>query len=99
MPSSAPKGRGFIAAPGYNFILAGVVLILLGLIGGLALDHRLGDWCAGGFFAYFFRDPERDIPAEPGVIVSPADGVVVRVDEVRGRRSFCTARPGTWPSS
>ncbi len=33
------------------------------------------------FVLYFFRDPQRDIPQEPGVIVSAADGKVVRVDE------------------
>jgi phosphatidylserine decarboxylase len=81
MPSSSPKGRGFIAAAGYPLILAGVVLILLGLIGGWPWITGLGV-VSGGFFAYFFRDPERDIPSEPGVIVSPADGVVVRVDEI-----------------
>ena len=82
MPSSSAKGRGLIAAPGYRFILAGVVLILLGVVGGWPWLTGLGVFC-GGFFAYFFRDPERDIPPEPGVIVSPADGVVVRVDEVQ----------------
>jgi phosphatidylserine decarboxylase len=34
------------------------------------------------FVFYFFRDPERVIPAEPGAIVSPADGrIVVVTDE------------------
>ena len=82
MPSSSPKGRGLIATPGYPFILAGVVLILLGVMGGWPFLTVLG-LVAGGFFAYFFRDPERDIPRDPGVIVSPADGLVVRVDEVQ----------------
>src|SRR6266404_6219173 len=44
-----------------------------------------GPWLAlvplllGAFFLWFFRDPERTIPAEPGQIVSPADGKVTCV--------------------
>src|SRR5579862_220554 len=33
----------------------------------------------GGFVFYFFRDPERAIPADPAVIVSPADGKVMDI--------------------
>ena len=31
------------------------------------------------FCAWFFRDPERPIPEEPNIIVSPADGKVVEI--------------------
>jgi phosphatidylserine decarboxylase len=31
------------------------------------------------FFLWFFRDPERVIPVEPGAIVSPADGKVTHI--------------------
>ena len=41
----------------------------------------------GLFVLYFFRDPERKIPTEPGAVVSPADGrvVVVTPEELEGR--------------
>jgi len=34
------------------------------------------------FFLWFFRDPERAIPSEPGALVSPADGKVTEVSVV-----------------
>lgn len=41
----------------------------------------------GAFFLWFFRDPNRAIPQQPGAIVSPADGKVTDVStiEVDGR--------------
>jgi phosphatidylserine decarboxylase len=57
------------------------------LLGGVSLLVHW--WIAGGllmflaaFVFYFFRDPERAIPTDPGAVVSPADGrVVVITDE------------------
>jgi phosphatidylserine decarboxylase len=45
----------------------------------------------GLFVFYFFRDPERTIPSEPGSVASPADGHVVQIvdellDSVMGHR-------------
>ncbi len=40
------------------------------------------------FTAYFFRNPERVIPAEEDAVVSPADGRVVFVGTVREDRYF-----------
>ena len=34
------------------------------------------------FFMWFFRDPDRSIPNEPGAVVSPADGKVTEVAQV-----------------
>lgn len=33
-------------------------------------------------FAWFFRDPKRVVPTEPGLVVAPADGKVVHIEEI-----------------
>jgi phosphatidylserine decarboxylase len=61
---------------GYPFI-AGALLPAA----ALALTRRRGLAAAfgllGGFFAYFFRDPDRAVPNTAGIVVSPADGTVM----------------------
>src|SRR5258708_26168108 len=42
------------------------------------------------FFLRFFRDPERAIPAEPGLIVSPADGKGTDIGSVQMGDTPCT---------
>ena len=53
----------------------------------------LGLWWVGvpfvavaGFMAYFFRDPRRVVPTEPGLIVSAADGRVTRIEDGPDRK-------------
>jgi phosphatidylserine decarboxylase len=75
-------GRSLIAAPGYPFILVSLAAALLAWLVGWGFLAAVGG-LAGLFFLYFFRDPERAIPADGADIVSPADGRVIRVDEVR----------------
>ena len=41
------------------------------------------------FFLWFFRDPERQIPATAGAIVSPADGKVTDVSLVNANGAKC----------
>ncbi len=70
----APEGYPFIAV----FGLATAVAAYLG--GGLFAS---GPFLLTLFMCYFFRDPERDVPSQEDVFVSPADGKVFLVRDVR----------------
>jgi phosphatidylserine decarboxylase len=67
-----------IAREGWPFIAT-----LLGV--GLALSLFRLPWVAvpvlllGLFTAYFFRDPDRSVPSDPRLVLSPADGKVIVV--------------------
>jgi phosphatidylserine decarboxylase len=81
--SGTPQRRGLpIASEGYPFILGSAlftfIVAVLGLQ-GLAV-FLLALTC---FVCFFFRDPERLIPQEEGVVVSPADGKVLAVGTVK----------------
>ncbi|MBM79336.1 MAG: phosphatidylserine decarboxylase family protein [Planctomycetaceae bacterium] len=36
----------------------------------------------GSLIVWFFRDPNRPIPTEPGLVISPADGKVVTIEDI-----------------
>jgi len=75
---------------GYYFGLPPFLLGVIGVTSGWRWGIVAGSVLValGLFVFYFFRDPERTIPSEPGLVVSPADGRVVVVrEEERGGRS------------
>jgi phosphatidylserine decarboxylase len=83
----APRGKliGYVLrrvlAPlhpdGFKFVLGGVLATVL-----FFLLWAPAGWVAAIvtlWIAYFFRDPWRVTPTRPGLLVSPADGVVVSI--------------------
>ena len=80
-----PASRLPLAREGYPLMggAATVTLVLFALgwtipaVGALALTL---------FIVSFFRDPERTPPGDPGLIVSPADGKVIKVARMQDDR-------------
>lgn len=67
-----------IAREGIPYIVVPVAVMLLLLILGL-WPVAIFFGVVAAFMAYFFRDPNRELPAGPDLVVSPADGRVTRV--------------------
>jgi phosphatidylserine decarboxylase len=78
-----PAGLPFIAGA-----------LALAAISGAAITWLLA-WpflLLGAFFLFFFRDPERSVPAAAGAVVSPADGRVL----VAGPATAAASPAGEW---
>jgi phosphatidylserine decarboxylase len=64
---------------GFGFLAAGILVFLV-----------TGHWAwavvpvlLACFFLWFFRDPQRPVPAEAGLVVSPADGKITEVARIQ----------------
>lgn len=80
-----------IAREGYPLILTAAVLTIVAfLLGWKAVGFILGLTTLA--VAAFFRDPDRHVPTDHGVIVAPADGRVVSVAEINGDSLFSDAK-------
>jgi len=77
---------------------AGWPFIIVALLGALIVGWWLGRvWALplvllAGFFLFFFRDPTRQVPAGPNLVVSPADGRIMIV----GDPPMSGGPPGQW---
>ena len=71
---------------GIPFVTAPLLLAVLPfLFGYWALSLPL--LALAGFMVFFFRDPHRTIPDEPGIVVAPADGRVTIVRTAENQES------------
>lgn len=78
-----------LAREGYSTI---AVVVILGIVSSLLAYRYLDGWISWFvygvmgllllFMLYFFRDPDRDSPSDPDLVLSPADGNVVLVQQV-----------------
>lgn len=64
----------------------GLGFAIIAIVVWVATSSLLFVWVPlvlAAFFLWFFRDPRREIPEAPGLIVSPADGKVTVIDIIR----------------
>jgi phosphatidylserine decarboxylase len=67
-----------IAREGISYIL--IPAVFAALVWAIGYPYVAAIFCAvSAFMAFFFRDPKRELPSDPNVIVAPADGKVTRV--------------------
>lgn len=73
--------NGIIAKQGFPFIIPLLILTVIFLFLGSTWGSALFFLCAS-FVTWFFRNPKRISPADTRIIVSPADGEVIKIEEV-----------------
>ena len=71
---------------GIPFVVTPILLATVPIVFGYWL-LALPFVAIAGFMAFFFRDPQRAVPTEPGIVVSPADGLVTIVRLADGREN------------
>src|SRR5882724_8490372 len=71
---------------GYPFVVVPVVLSLPPAFFGYWYIS-LGLLAVAGFMAFFFRDPSRTVPTQPGIVVAPADGRITVVKRAAGENA------------
>ncbi len=71
-----------IAREGWPFLTIAIVVAVLASIFVPGFISFLA-WLAALFVLQFFRDPPRDIPQGEGLVLSPADGRVIKVERTQ----------------
>lgn len=81
--------KTFMHREGYRIVLLMTLTALVSTLGSLKLESgwlgwslSFGLWFFTALCVFFFRDPDRRAPNEKNILVSPADGRVIDIDEV-----------------
>jgi phosphatidylserine decarboxylase len=64
------------------WVISGLFFALAAVAGWFFLPAAILPGVLGLCIVWFFRDPRREIPRDPGVVVAPADGKIVDVREL-----------------
>jgi phosphatidylserine decarboxylase len=70
-----------IAREGWPFLA--IAVAVSALVAGFSLVWSIPFWIIALFVLQFFRDPPREVPGDVNTVVSPADGRIVAVENVR----------------
>ena len=79
-PAKAPWPHPIIAREGWPFLAIAVVAAVL-VTGMAGWVWAAPVWIIALFVLQFFRDPARVVPMGEGLVLSPADGRIVAVEE------------------
>jgi len=83
-----------LSKEGIPVILALVLFAVIFLVGALVTPGLIlkiltvTSWLLVLFSIYFFRDPDREIPTGKNLIVSPADGKIILIEQIEDRDFF-----------
>jgi len=72
--------NGYIAGEGFPFIIPLGIATLLALLAGFK-GISLVMLAVTLFVVWFFRNPQRNTPEKDSLVISPADGRVIRIEE------------------
>lgn len=78
----------FFAEDGLSVIVWALIIGIIIAVAGLLIHNSFSvvlyviAVLVVGFTLFFFRDPDRNIPDDPNLILAPADGTVVTIKEV-----------------
>jgi phosphatidylserine decarboxylase len=71
----------FVASAICGFAV-GLSKVTVGTASWLWLLSGLAAGVVGVLIAWFFRNPHREVPSAPGLVVSPADGTIVEIEDL-----------------